>query len=238
MAKDFPINTLFILSSLDGKISTGDSDSFDVDKDFSRISGLKEGLKQYYDLEKTTDYWSLNSGRVMEKIGINNKKDEPEKIDLLRFVIIDNKPHLNKNGILYLSKKLKDLYIVTTNKHPAESMKLENVHVIKYNKRIDFIDLFKRLKREYGAEKITIQSGGTLNSILLRNNLIDKVSIVIAPCLIGGKDTSSLIDGESLHSEKDLKNIKALKLVKCDVLKDNYLHLQYEVIKDTKINKK
>lgn len=41
---DRPITTLFMLMSLDGKISPGASDDLDVDKDFPKIDGLKEGL--------------------------------------------------------------------------------------------------------------------------------------------------------------------------------------------------
>ena len=52
---DRPITTLFMLMSLDGKISPGASDELDVDKDFPRIDGLKEGLHQYYEIEQTTD---------------------------------------------------------------------------------------------------------------------------------------------------------------------------------------
>lgn len=44
---DRPITTLFMLMSLDGKISPGASDALDVDKDFPKIDGLKEGLPQY-----------------------------------------------------------------------------------------------------------------------------------------------------------------------------------------------
>ena len=91
------------------------------------------------------------------------------------------------------------------------------------------------MKEQYHAEKITIQSGGTLNSAWIREGLIDKVSIVIAPCLIGGKDTQSLLGGESLHTEADLKKIKTLKLIKCDVLENSYLHVQYNVVNETKI---
>ena len=36
-----PITTLFMLESLDGKISTGNSDNLDVDKDFPKINGVK-----------------------------------------------------------------------------------------------------------------------------------------------------------------------------------------------------
>jgi 2,5-diamino-6-(ribosylamino)-4(3H)-pyrimidinone 5'-phosphate reductase len=52
-----PETTLFMLTSVDGKISTGDRDIMDVDKDFPTITGLKEGLQQYYDLEKQTDFF-------------------------------------------------------------------------------------------------------------------------------------------------------------------------------------
>ena len=44
-----PFTTLFMLMSVDGKISTGATDKLDVDKDFPKISGLKEGLSQYYE---------------------------------------------------------------------------------------------------------------------------------------------------------------------------------------------
>ncbi|WP_020072972.1 hypothetical protein [Faecalispora sporosphaeroides] len=39
-----PITTLFMLMSVDGKISTGTSDELDVDKDFPKITGVAEGL--------------------------------------------------------------------------------------------------------------------------------------------------------------------------------------------------
>ena len=56
-----PITTLFMLMSVDGKISTGAVDELDVDREFPRINGMKEGVYQYYEIEKTTDLWSINS---------------------------------------------------------------------------------------------------------------------------------------------------------------------------------
>ena len=47
--KDLPVTTLFMLESLDGKINSGNNDSLDVDRDFSTIEGVKEGLRQYYE---------------------------------------------------------------------------------------------------------------------------------------------------------------------------------------------
>lgn len=236
MIKDRPETTLFMIESLDGKISTGDTDEMDVDKDFPNISGVKEGLHQYYELEKLTDYYSLNSGKVQAKIGANIKKDEVKKVPV-DFLIIDNKPHLNSVGIDYFLRKGNKLFLITTNKnHPVFEKKDDsNIFIIHYEKKIDFDDLFLRLKQEYCVDRITIQTGGTLNSVLLRKGLIDHVSIVIAPVLIGGENTSTLIDGESLHITEDLKHVKALKLIKCDVLNDSYIHLYYDVINSTEI---
>ena len=63
-----PYTTLFLLISVDGKISIGNTNVMDTDKDYKLISGVKEGNQQYYDLEQQTDLHSLNSGRVFEKI--------------------------------------------------------------------------------------------------------------------------------------------------------------------------
>lgn len=227
-----PINTLFMLMSLDGKISSGDSDNLDADKDWCKIDGVKEGLHQYYEIEQTTDWYSLNTGRVMTKIGINDRKEKPKKVDV-RFVIIDRKPHLNKNGIEYLCNWTEKTFIVTDNKnHPAYNLldKLDNLEII-YYENIDLVELMEDLKNKYDVEKLTIQSGGTLNGEFLRNNLIDYVNIVVAPLLVGGSKTSTLIDGEAITKSEELSKLKALKLIECNVLKNSYIQLKYEVMK-------
>jgi 2,5-diamino-6-(ribosylamino)-4(3H)-pyrimidinone 5'-phosphate reductase len=226
-----PETTLFMLTSVDGKISTGDADILDVDKDFPQIVGVKEGLQQYYNLEQQTDFFSLNSGRVQAKIGVNEKTGEVNNIPV-NFIIIDNQPHLKLSGIDYFLKRGKKLFLVTTNKnHPAfERKSSETLEIIFYENKINFTDLLSKLKKDFECDRLTIQTGGTLNAILLREGLIDHISIVVAPVLIGGKDTATLIDGESLHAPEELSKIKALKLVKCDVLENSYLHLQYDVM--------
>jgi len=163
---DRPITTLFMLTSVDGKISTGSTDKLDVDKDFPRIREIKEGLKQYYEIEQTTDLYSLNSGRVLAKVGANKPQKDLVKLPV-SFLIIDNEPHLNKIGVDNFVRKSKKLYIITNNKnHPAFQRKdADNLEIIYHKKEIDFVDLFRKLKQDYEIKRVTIQTGGTLNSI-------------------------------------------------------------------------
>ena len=214
-----PYSTLFLLASADGKISTGDTDELDVDRDFPHMLGVSEGLKQYYDLERGTDVFSLNTGRTLAKIGINQDQKSTEQLPVT-YVVVDSKPHLSEQGVLHLADKGRELIVVTTHPaHPALALKerLDNLHVLHYE-RIDFTHLFSRLKHDFEAARMTIQSGGRLNATLVREGLVDRILLVIAPALIGGKDTPTLMDGESLHTSAELSNIRALELVQATPL--------------------
>lgn len=228
-----PITTLFMLESLDGKITSGNSDNLDADNDWCKIDGVKEGLHQYYELETKTDWYSLNTGRVMAKIGVNDKKNYHDKLEDVRFIIIDNKPHLKEAGIDYLCHWVEKLILVTTNKdHIAFSVKdkYENMDILLYD-YLDLKCLLEDMKQKYDVERLTIQSGGNLNGRFLRENLIDYVNIVVAPLLVGGRDTSTLIDGESITNLNELNKLKALQLIECNKLEDSYIQLVYKVLK-------
>ena len=226
-----PITTLFMLESLDGKINTGNNDNFDVDKDYSKINGVKEGLYQYYDLESKTDLFSLNTGRVMAKIGVNDKIEYPNKIDVT-FIIIDNKPHLNEKGIDYLCHWVNKLILVTTNKeHIAVNLeeKYNNLDILFYE-NLNLKQMLEDIYSKYNANRLTIQSGGNLNGLFVSEKLIDYVDIVIAPIIIGGSDVSTLVDGESIKDKNELSKLMPLELLECNKLNNSYIELKYKVI--------
>ena len=168
----------------------------------------------------------------MAKIGVNDRKEYHEKIDV-NFIIIDNKPHLNKQGIDYLCHWVKKLILVTTNKnHIAHNLKekYSNLEILFYES-LDLEKMLEDLYNKYNAEKITIQSGGSMNGKFVRDNLIDYVNIVIAPILIGGKDVPTLVDGESINSDDELNKLRALELIECNKLDGSYIQLKYKVRK-------
>lgn len=227
-----PITTLFMLESLDGKINSGNSDDLDVDRDWKEIVGLREGLQQYYDIESKTDLFSFNTGRVLAKIGVNKRVDEPKKVDMLTFVVLDNRPHLDERGIDYLSHWAERVIVVTTNpKHPAFMVrdKYDNVEVLEYDE-INLKQMLEDLYKKYGAKRLTVQSGGNMNGRFLREDLIDYVNVVIAPVLVGGRDTPTLVDGDAISSPSELSAIRPMRLLECRTLDDSYIQLKYEVI--------
>ena len=224
---DRPITTLFMLMSVDGKISTGASDVLDVDQDFPYMDGVKEGLHQYYEIEQTTDLWSLNTGRVQAKLGVNEKEMPPKTP--VSFVLVDNS-HLNEHGVRFFCELSKQFVLITTNPdHPAFRVKADNLGIILQEKQC-LEEALVRLKEEYGCDRITIQSGGTVNGLFLREKLFDYVDIVVAPVLVGGTNTSTLIDGESITTREELDKLGILKLIDCEQLEDSYVRLRYEVI--------
>ncbi len=224
---DRPVTTLFMLMSVDGKISTGSTEELDVDRDFPGIPGLREGLHQYYEIEQTTDLWSFNTGRVQAKMGVN-EKDMPSKTPV-SFVLLDNH-HLTEHGVRYFCARSNQAVVITSNaSHPAFGVDAENLHII-YQERSSLREALERLKNEFGCERLTVQSGGTINGLFLREKLLDYVDVVVAPVLIGGKDTPTLIDGKSLLSNTELSGLGVLRLIDCMVLQDSYIRLKYEVV--------
>jgi 2,5-diamino-6-(ribosylamino)-4(3H)-pyrimidinone 5'-phosphate reductase len=220
-----PVTTLFMLMSVDGKISTGSTDEMDFDKDIPHIAGVADGVDQYYAAEQETESVSLNSGRVMAKIGVNKPDFSHPHIDCLTFVIVDNS-HLTRTGVENLAKWVGKLIVATDNEnHPAHSV--SGVEIIKYrNPARLFDELGKR-----GVERMTIQSGGTLNAYFIRAGLVDYIDLFVAPMLVGGTNTQSLIGGESIVSESGLEQIRPLKLLSAQALANSYLRLRYEIVK-------
>ena len=102
-------------------------------------------------------------------------------------------------------------------------------HII-YQSKLDLRDLLEQLGERFGCERITIQTGGTLNGLFLREKLFDYVDIVVAPVLVGGRETSTLIDGKALTDAGELSKLGVLKLEDIQRLDGSYIRLRYQVI--------
>lgn len=80
-----------------------------------------------------------------------------------------------------------------------------------------FIDVTCVMELLYkkGVRKLLVEGGGTVIWEFLRNRVVDDLFIYIGPCIIGGKDTPTVADGEGIRTEDE---VIPLKLVAADRL--------------------
>lgn len=225
MNENLPVVTLFMLSSIDGKISTGSLYTDDFDKDLIEIDGVKEGLYQYYDIEKETDTWTAISGKTMHKV-IQQNNNSIKMPAGQNYVIYDT-TNLTPADLLAMLKNDANIYIMTRLKnHPAYSLidRYPNLNVMCHDSKNPTASL-TWLKENCGCQAITLQGGGALNASFLMHDLVDKVKIVVAPILIGGDHTPGLI---SSRYTDGMSIIQPFKLSHVRMLKESYIELNYE----------
>lgn len=68
-------------------------------------------------------------------------------------------------------------------------------HIIAGETRVDLAQALGELERRYGARRVLVDSGGTLNAALLRAGLVDEVSLLVHPCIAGADGDLSMVRG-------------------------------------------
>jgi 2,5-diamino-6-(ribosylamino)-4(3H)-pyrimidinone 5'-phosphate reductase len=93
----------------------------------------------------------------------------------------------------------------------------------------DHVDLraaLEELNARYGAETVLVDSGGTLNGVLLRAGLVDEISLLVHPCLVGGRTPGSFFRAPDLTSGDQ---VIQLRLMHLEQVKDGIVWLRYTV---------
>lgn len=223
-------NTLFLLTSVDGKITTGLTPSFDFDKDFAEDSYLNKGLQQYYDIEKTTDIWSVISSNIAVKLGAEEGK-YPANFIPVNFVVIGNK--LSTNAMESIAANCNSVIFVMTDRVKfnirMRQIRANNVSFLYYDV-LDPVKMFKHIYEDRHAEAVTIQTGGTLNRLFFAHKCINYIDIVVAPTIVGGSNTTSMVSGWDRVEWNDLEALPHLEVIEIVRLKDNYVRMRYKVI--------
>ena len=117
----------------------------------------------------------------------------------------------------------------STSAEYIDYLEMRNIQcVIAGEDRVDMRSALGVLKLHYGVETVRVDSGGTLNGILLRQGLVDEVSLLIHPNLVGGLSPRSFFRAKDLSSPE---GVLPLKLVHFEKLRNDILWLRYEVIK-------
>ena len=100
-------------------------------------------------------------------------------------------------------------------------------HIIIGDDHVDLKAALELLYENYEAKMVVLDAGGTLNGIMLRAGLVDEVSLLVHPVLLGGASPKQFFKTEDYSNEEG--PIK-LKLMTNEKLGDNLVWLRYKVI--------
>ena len=85
-----------------------------------------------------------------------------------------------------------------------------------------YVSSFIRSLQQYGCKRMRTDSGGGLTNRLLENGLIDEISLVISPCLVGNKE-------KQLFKSLMLPEKVNLELQGTEIVEQGCLSLRYAV---------
>ena len=92
------------------------------------------------------------------------------------------------------------------------------------NEHVEYEKAFSVLSEKYGIKTILIDSGPTLNGLLLGRGLIDEISLLVSPILVGKKSDTLLaylnLEGQNIN----------LELLTCEDLDKRHVLLRYKVL--------
>jgi 2,5-diamino-6-(ribosylamino)-4(3H)-pyrimidinone 5'-phosphate reductase len=169
--------------SLDGRIDWGGGsdnpyyelvDQFGADTD---ISGSNTILAAQFPADPQKTY-----GQVYD--------DWVKKPNRPRHAIVDSKGRIKTweiikkqpwwNGYLSLCSE------ATPQSHLEYLKELGISYIIAGRQNVDFRVALEKLNVQFGSRKVRLDCGGILNGVLLREGLVDEVSVIISPSLVGG----------------------------------------------------
>jgi 2,5-diamino-6-(ribosylamino)-4(3H)-pyrimidinone 5'-phosphate reductase len=101
-------------------------------------------------------------------------------------------------------------------------------YIVAGNEQVDLRAALEELNTCYGVKVVRVDSGGTLNGVLLRAGLVDEISVVINPCLVGGTTPGSIFRENELASPD---GVIPLNLIHVEKLEGEVIWLCYYVVK-------
>ncbi len=100
------------------------------------------------------------------------------------------------------------------------------VAIVAGKEKVDLRAALGKLAKDHGIRVVRVDSGGTLNGVLLRAGLVDEVSVMVQPQLIGGTSPSSML--QALDLGPGDAPVKA-ELISSRKLKGGAVWLRYRV---------
>jgi len=191
-----------ILTSVDGKISGDFFNSQASVPAFVKYGELRDFYGCTATLYGTTTMKEFIGERGSWHTGKPAKRNDNVIIDSSYVVAIDTKGKLNyRSGLFERHGNKSRIIAVLTEQVSDETLdylrEREVAYIFAGENELDPAVVIEKLESEFGINRLMIAGGGYIDWVFLSNDLIDELSIVIAPSADGRSDTPSLFEKNS-----------------------------------------
>jgi 2,5-diamino-6-(ribosylamino)-4(3H)-pyrimidinone 5'-phosphate reductase len=160
-----------------------------------------------------------------EKAFIKPAYDPDDK--RLMWVVPDSRGRLRNLHVFRDSDYCKDIIVLISDSTPKSYQNyLRERHydfIVAGNEHVDYAKALEVLYDQYSCRIIRTDSGGILTNVLIEQGLVDEISLVISPCLVGN-------DEPYAFRSLSLLNRIALKKTSCEFV-DDHLSIIYKILK-------
>lgn len=206
-----------------------------------RIDLFNTDIRLYYEIASKWDVDAVLMGsntllkRFNDETGelYDNANFEVDEIDSFPLLVVpDSEGQIRIWNNVLKMPFIKDILVLCSRSTPQEYLNfLDEINikymVIGYN-NVNLGTALEELNTQFGVKSLRVDSGGTLNGVLLRDDLVDEVCVLLNPVMVGGISTNSIYTAPDLKTSKDAID---LKLIKIEQLKNEIIFLQYRVMK-------
>ena len=133
-------------------------------------------------------------------------------------------------GLMHIfrrSEYSKDVIVLVSERTPEayiNYLKERNYDFIRTGAdRVNIKQALEIANERYGFKLVVSDSGGVLNSILLEHGLVEEISLILTPEIVGK-------NGTNLFRNLEKSGIQ-LELLKDEIVEKKYVHLVYKVLK-------
>lgn len=177
--------------SLDGAIAGFEAN---LELHYRLVAGYAPGLMLVGSVTAQTGIETF-AGPVPREEDADRRRPENPDDATPYWVIPDSGGRLH--GLLHVLRRsdyCRDVIVLASRSTPAAYLRyLEERRYDYYvagNDRVDLTPALAAVEDRYRPTVIVTDSGGTLNSVLLRRGLVDEISLLVAPVVVGGGSPS------------------------------------------------
>ena len=208
--------------SLDGKIATSTGES-------QWITG-PEAREKVHQMRDQVDAILVGAGTVLADNPRLTTRLKKGKGSNPARVILDAKAEIPfKARIFHRAKQERVIYITTRQASRQRINKLQkmgvNIYVLPERNGYIYLKKLIKLLGQSGITSVLVEGGGGLNASILKEGIVDKVTLFLAPLIIGGESAPGVVGGPGIKSLKQALNINRLTVtpVGADWMIEGYL---------------